>query len=102
MGFTYLALSPLSLSNPLISPDSERLAAMRLEVGELIRNLRSRRGLTQAALASLARVHRTYLSRVERGRVTPSIFTLMQIAGAVGVQKITLRVRVPPTRSAKR
>jgi transcriptional regulator with XRE-family HTH domain len=39
----------------------------------------------------------TYLSRVERGRVTPSIFTLMQIAGAVGVEKIVLRVRASST-----
>ncbi len=66
---------------------------------DLIRELRSRYHLTQAALAALAGVHRTYLSRVEWGRVTPSIFTLIQIAGAVGVEKVTLRVRVPPTRS---
>lgn len=66
---------------------------MRIEVGGLIRRLRSRHGITQEALASLTGIHRTYLSRVERGRVAPSISTLMQIASAVGVDKVLLRVR---------
>ena len=92
LGFTFFELS---LASPVISLDSQRLTAMRIEVGGLIRRLRSRHGITQAALAALTGIHRTYLSRVECGRVTPSIFTLMQIAGAVGVDKIMLRVRVP-------
>ena len=92
LGFTFFELT---LSSPLTSLESERLTAMRIEVGGLIRRLRSRHGITQAALAALTGIHRTYLSRVERGRVAPSIFTLMQIAGAVGVDKIMLRVRVP-------
>ncbi len=96
LGFTFFELS---LSSPSISLDSQRLAAMRVEVGGLIRRLRSRHGITQAALASHTGIHRTYLSRVERGRVTPSIFALMQIAAAVGVDKIMLRVRVSSTRS---
>ncbi len=92
LGFTFFEIP---LSGPVIAPDSQRLTAMRIEVGSLIRRLRSRRGITQAELSSLTGIHRTYLSRVEKGRVTPSIFTLMQIAGAVGVDKIMLRVRVP-------
>lgn len=92
LGFTFFEIS---LSGPVISPDPQPLAAMRIEVGGLIRRLRSRHGITQAALAALTGIHRTYLSRVERGRVTPSIFTLTQIADAVGVDKIFLRVRVP-------
>jgi DNA-binding XRE family transcriptional regulator len=94
LGFTFFELS---LSSPAISLDSQRLTAMRMEVGGLIRRLRSRHGITQAALAALTGIHRTYLSRVEQGRVTPSIFTLMQIAAAVGVDKIMLRVRVTST-----
>ena len=92
LGFTFFELS---LSSPTISLDSPRVTAMRIEVGGIIRRFRFRHGITQEALASLTGIHRTYLSRVERGRVTPSIFALMQIAGAVGVDKILLRVRVP-------
>ncbi|WP_433969604.1 helix-turn-helix domain-containing protein [Tunturiibacter gelidiferens] len=66
---------------------------MRLEVGRLIRRLRSRRGITQAELALLTGIHRTYLSRAERGQVVPSVIALIQILGALGVDKILLRVR---------
>lgn len=49
--------------------------------------------MTQAMLATLTGIHRTYLSRAERGQVIPSIIALMQIAGALGVDKVMLRVR---------
>jgi transcriptional regulator with XRE-family HTH domain len=55
--------------------------------------LRSRRDITQAALASLTGIHRTYLSRAERGQVMPSIIALMQIGRALEVDKVLLRVR---------
>ena len=49
--------------------------------------------MTQATLASLTGINRTYLSRAERGKVLPSIVALMQIAHALEVDKILLRVR---------
>jgi transcriptional regulator with XRE-family HTH domain len=69
------------------------VTAVRLEVGKLIRKLRSRRGITQAALASLTNIHRTYISRVEHGQVMPSVIAMMQIAGALGGDKLVLRLR---------
>jgi DNA-binding XRE family transcriptional regulator len=73
--------------------DTRCLVATRMELGGLMRRLRSRRGMTQGALASLTGIHRTYLSRAERGQVVPSIISLMLIARALGVDKILLRVR---------
>jgi transcriptional regulator with XRE-family HTH domain len=73
--------------------DSQSLIAMRLEVGKLIRKMRCRRGMTQAALASRTNIHRTYISRAEHGQVMPSIITLMRVAGALGVDKLMLRLR---------
>jgi transcriptional regulator with XRE-family HTH domain len=55
--------------------------------------LRFRRDITQAELASLTGIHRTYLSRAERGQVMPSIIALLQIARALDVDKLLLRVR---------
>jgi transcriptional regulator with XRE-family HTH domain len=55
--------------------------------------MRSRLGMTQAALASATGLHRTYLSRVENGQVLPSIIRLIEIAGGLGIDKITLRIR---------
>lgn len=37
-------------------------------------------------------IHRAYLSRAERGQVLPSVIALIQIFGALGVDKILLRV----------
>jgi transcriptional regulator with XRE-family HTH domain len=96
MGFTYFEIIP---SNPFASLDPQSLNAIRIEMGELIRRLRSRRGVTQAALASLTGIHRTYLSRAERGKVMPSVVALLQIVGALGVDKILLRVRTSSTQS---
>jgi transcriptional regulator with XRE-family HTH domain len=52
--------------------------------------------MTQATLASLTGIHRTYLSRAERGQVMPSIIALMQIARALGVDKVLLRLHSSP------
>jgi len=49
--------------------------------------------MTQAELAPLTGLHRTYLSRAEHGQVVPSVAALMKIFVALGVDKILLRVR---------
>jgi DNA-binding XRE family transcriptional regulator len=89
-GFSYIEIF---LTDPLTPLNSQRQIAARLEVGRLIRRLRSRRRITQAALASMTGIHRTYLSRAEHGQVLPSVVALMQILRALGVDKMLLRVR---------
>jgi DNA-binding XRE family transcriptional regulator len=89
LGLTYIEII---LSNPLARLNSRRPIAMRIKVGGIIRRLRSRRGITQAELASLTGIHRTYLSHAERGQVEPSISALIRIVSALGVDKILLRV----------
>jgi len=49
-----------------------------------IRRIRKQIGLSQEALASLAGIHRTYLSSVERGERNPSIVNVFRIAEALG------------------
>lgn len=90
MGLTYIEFS---LQCPLDLGDSQSLAAVRSEVGRLMRKLRLRRGITQAALAAATGIQRTYLSRAECGQVMPSLFALFRIGGALGVDKIMVRVR---------
>jgi DNA-binding XRE family transcriptional regulator len=91
LGFSYIEFVVPALAG---CPDTQSLVATRVELGRLMRRLRFRRGLTQAALAdSLSGIHRTYLSRAERGRVMPSIISLMRITRALGVDKVLLRVR---------
>ena len=90
LGLTYIEIFLSSRPAPI---DPRRPTAKRPEIGGLIRRLRSRRGITQAELAALTGIHRTYLSRAERGQVVPSVIALIQIVGALGVDKILLRVR---------
>jgi DNA-binding XRE family transcriptional regulator len=90
LGVTYLEIR---LPTSVAYLDTQTEIAIRREVGSLIRRLQSRRDITQAALAALTGIHRTYLSRAERGQVIPSLIALMQIAWALEVHKILLRVR---------
>jgi DNA-binding XRE family transcriptional regulator len=90
LGITYIEIFP---ANPNASLYCGRPIDMQMGVGGVIRRLRLRRGITQEALASLTGIHRTYLSRAERGRIVPSVIALMQIVSALGVDKISLRVR---------
>lgn len=90
LGLTYIEIY---LPKYLAHLTSQTVVAFRQEVGGLIRRLRSRREITETELATFTGIHRTYLSRVERGRVMPSITALIQIARALEVDKVLLRVR---------
>ena len=54
-------------------------------LGVRVREIRKERGLTQRVLASRMNVPRTYISKVEMGRVVPSLSTLWRIAAGLEV-----------------
>ena len=51
-------------------------------LGMRVRDFRKERGLTQRILASRMNVPRTYISKVEMGRVVPTLVTLGRVAAA--------------------
>ncbi len=51
---------------------------------ELVREARTRHGLSQASLARRCRTSQTHISRIERGEVSPSVETLQRILQTVG------------------
>ena len=53
-----------------------------MNVGEVIRNFRQRRGLSQGDLEKKSGLMRCYISRVENGHTVPSLDTLMRLAQA--------------------
>ena len=56
-------------------------------IGQLIRELRTRQGLSQEGLARKARLSRIYIAKLEAGeRASPSIPALQRIAGALGAK----------------
>ena len=58
---------------------------MPVDGGELLRETRRRRALDQADLARRAGTTQTYVSRIERGAVSPSLKTLRRLFNAMGV-----------------
>ena len=51
-----------------------------LALGERIRQLREKKGISQEALSFEIKVHRTYVSLIEQARRYPSIQTLVKIS----------------------
>jgi transcriptional regulator with XRE-family HTH domain len=59
-------------------------------LGEAVRALRERHGLTQAQLAAGAGLRRHHLAAIERGEVDPTFLTLVRITRAVPVPLVEL------------
>ena len=54
-------------------------------LGEVLRQLRQERGLSQEQFADLCRISRPHVSRLETGRHSATLSMLFQIAAAVDV-----------------
>jgi HTH-type transcriptional regulator/antitoxin HipB len=55
-------------------------------LGAAIRQYREEAGLTQAELADLAGINRTYLSDLERGKQTEQVRRILQLLKLLGVR----------------
>jgi transcriptional regulator with XRE-family HTH domain len=75
--------SPMDDASGLVDSPPPWQAAGRL--GERLRTLRSKRGLTIVQLAAQARVSSGLISQIERGNSNPSIKTLQRLRAALGV-----------------
>jgi len=71
---------------------------VRRRLGLNVRKFREERGLSQEALAFEARLHRTYLSGVERGVRNPTVVVLERIAKALKVPSAGLLEELRRTR----
>lgn len=58
---------------------------VRRRVGLNVKRFRQEKGLSQEALAFEAKLHRTYISGVERGVRNPTVVVLERIALALAV-----------------
>jgi len=57
----------------------------RIKLGERIRELRKKAGLSQEELGFRARLHRTYIGSIERGEQNVSIDNIHKLAKALKV-----------------
>jgi ribosome-binding protein aMBF1 (putative translation factor) len=58
--------------------------------GKRLREIRTRKGISQEKLAELAGLHRTYVSSVERGERNISLINIENLANALGVSMAEL------------
>ncbi len=84
----------LPLVVPVAAPPAPRVPA-RPNVAAGVRSWRCLRGLTQKQLAAASRLPRTYISRIENGRIIPGLVTLERVAGALGLSLPVLLVPSP-------
>jgi transcriptional regulator with XRE-family HTH domain len=63
---------------------------MRALVGQNVKRLRLKTGLTQEQFAEKSGFSQQYLSTLERGRRNPSIVTIYELAMALGVSHVEL------------
>ncbi len=86
--------SPTKRKRPARSLKVERAAPsaedVGLQIGRVVRQLRDSQGLTLAEAAAAADISPAMLSRIETGRVTPSLETLVSLSAALGVRPATL------------
>lgn len=59
-------------------------------VGDRIRDLRTRLGVTQQELGESAEIHFTNIGKIERGETNPGLVVLVRLAAALGVDPGTL------------
>ena len=78
-----------SIAAPAFSA-SPSAANVGRQLGAVARRVRESHGLTLTDVAATAGISAGMLSRLETGRVTPSLETLVALAGALGVRPALL------------
>ncbi|HXR31519.1 MAG TPA: helix-turn-helix transcriptional regulator [Solirubrobacterales bacterium] len=61
-------------------------AEPQVALGQAVKRLREKRGLTQETVAHAAGVHPTWVSRLECGRLNPSWGMVERVAEALGIK----------------
>ncbi len=63
---------------------------MRKLVGQNVRRIRQKKGLTQEQFADVSGFSQQYISSLEKGHRNPTIITLYELAVALGVSHVDL------------
>src|SRR5271170_2799981 len=79
-------------------PEPEESGEREVHVAKAIRDLRHRSGLSQRQLAMRMGVPRTYVSKIENEKATPTLSSLARLAGALEVTIPDLLCACGPSR----
>jgi transcriptional regulator with XRE-family HTH domain len=81
-------------ATPTVRKSAERVASPAIDLGRTARRLRESQNLTLADVAGRANISSAMLSRLETGRVSPSLETIVALSQALGVTASVLMQRV--------
>lgn len=70
-------------------------------IGSVLKEARLASGLSQETLALMADVERSYWGRVERGQSQPTVYVLLKIAAAIGMEAAALMSQIESALAAK-
>jgi transcriptional regulator with XRE-family HTH domain len=70
--------------------EKENQKAILVELGQIIKKLRLKQGISQEELAERASVHRTYIGMIERGEKNLTVTTIIKIAQALNIKSSVL------------
>jgi transcriptional regulator with XRE-family HTH domain len=76
---------PEPLAPTLVTTSGRSLDEGGLQVARAVRDLRLERSLSQRQLAGRMQVPRTYISKIENGKATPTLSSLERLANALEV-----------------
>jgi len=90
---------PEPILTPVVAPpESTHESHSEVQVAKAIRNLRQRGGLSQRQLAMRMGVPRTYVSKIENEKATPTLSSLARVARALEVSVTDLLQECGPSR----
>lgn len=76
-------------------------ASIKVHFGIAVRALRSKAQLTQDVLGQRARLHRTYITDIERGSRNVSLVAIERLAKALGISVVNLMTAADKAKSGK-
>lgn len=78
------------------------MLTLKQNFGEVLRLLRSQRGLTQQSLAERCDLDETYISLLERGRRQPTLSTIVALAKALEIDPCDFFIRMKENEDSSR
>ena len=91
----YVCLEICSSLDQRMDDQPKQLASW---IGDLLRSLRNRRGISQSRVATIAGTDRSYLSKAECGRALLPLSKLLPLARSLGLTAVILRFETKESR----